>query len=132
MFFDTNIIIGYMSEGFDENISKILLDHIEENQAYLSGIVMAEVLAYQGYDERQAKDVESFLKNSFLIFSVDDSVLLLSSKIARKHKQETAKKLKLTDAIIAATSILNKRELLTLDKDDFKRVQDLKLYIKKL
>ena len=54
-------------------------------------------------------------------------MILLAAKIARHRKQKTGKKLKLTDAVIAATAILNNKPLFTLDKDDFGDIDGLKL-----
>ncbi len=68
-----------------------------------------------------------FLYKNFKIIKTSNESVELAAKIARDSRNLTGKKLKLTDAIIAATTILENKSLLTLDKEDFKGIKDLKL-----
>jgi predicted nucleic acid-binding protein len=128
MFLDTNVVILFLKKDLEQKVFHFVGGLIEKEEAFISGIVMSEVLAYQGYTSSQAKKVEVFLESNFIIYDTPKEVLLLASLIARKRKQKTGKKLKLTDAIIAATSIVNKKELFTFDQEDFKEIEKLKLF----
>ena len=128
MFFDTNVIIKYLTPDCDENLFQLIAKNSLKGAAYISGIVFSEVLAYQGYDDTQAKDIEKFLKDNFIIYDISEKVLVEASRVARDKKKETSKKLKLTDAMIIATAILNNKDLLTFDREDFKQIKDLKLF----
>ncbi len=128
MFFDTNVIIKFLDQKCEDYIVKLVIENALDKKAFVSGIVFAELLAYQGYTDLQARDIEFFLKENFVIYDVSEKILLLAAKIARDKKQKTGKKLKLTDAIIAATSILNNKKLFTFDKEDFSGLDNLNLY----
>ncbi len=127
MFFDTNIIILYLGDLLDTDLSTILKSSILNKKNFISKIVMIEVLAYSGYDEMKAKEIESFLRKNFKIIDITTAIALLASKIIRQNKINTGKKLKLAGAVIAATSIISNMPLMTLDKEDFKSIKDLKI-----
>ena len=127
MFFDTNIIILYLGDRLDDFNLKILLDEKAKKTAYISSIVMGELLAYSDYSDKTAEEVKEYLFRSYKIVRPSNNIILLASEIARYRKQKTGKKLKLTDAIISATAILHDKPLFTLDKDDFGGVEGLKL-----
>lgn len=94
---------------------------------YISVLVVGEVLGYQGYEDTQVDKIYKSLKKNFKVININSKIILLASKISRTQRKNTGKKLKITDAIIAATTILSKKHLLTFDKEDFKNIPDLKL-----
>ncbi len=96
--------------------------------AYISPISIAEALAYSGYTEDQAKELEEFLYNNFKILNIDKEIISKASQISRYKKLTYGKKLKMTDAIIAATSICKEFKLVTKDKEDFKNIPQIKIY----
>ena len=127
MFFDTNIVILYLLDTLEERESSILLEYIINKNSFISNMVVAEVLAYSGYTDADFLEVKSLLYKEFKIVYVNEKITIMAAKIARLQKQKTGKKLKLTDAIIAATAIEKNIPLLTLDREDFKDVEGLSL-----
>ena len=128
MHFDTNVIIVSLSESGDQDIKFIVSDCIEHNNAFISDIVIAEVLAYSGYTDIEIKNIKDFLINNFNIVAIESRQVFKASEIARDKKIKTGKRLKLTDAIIAATAIQYNKALFTLDKEDFNNIPDLQIY----
>ena len=127
MFFDTNILSLQTASKLDKASEDILLYHVANKTAYLSHMVVGEILAFSGYSELEIENIYKSLKNNFHIKYINNDIMLLASEISRKQKQKTDKKLKLTDSIIAATAIYFDMPLLTLDKKDFKNIKDLKI-----
>ena len=127
MFFDTNIVILYLLDTLEERESSILLEYIINKNSFISNMVVAEVLAYSGYTDADFLEVKSLLYKEFKIVYVNEKITIMAASIARLQKQKTGKKLKLTDAIIAATAIEKNIPLLTLDREDFKNVEGLSL-----
>ena len=69
----------------------------------------------------------SNIKNNFKIIRINSDILRLSAKIVRDRKRLTGKKLKLTDSIIAATTINKELSLLTNGREDFLHIEGLNL-----
>ncbi|MGB4958745.1 MAG: PIN domain-containing protein [Saprospiraceae bacterium] len=114
---DTNAIIALLRGKYNviELINKA--DHIS-----ISVISKLEFLAFEGLTE---KDKTVFLKfceriHIYELSSNDDELLNLIITIKKKYK------LKLPDAIIAATAIIYDATLITIDKD-FSKIQGLKV-----
>ncbi len=128
MSFDSNVLILYLGNLLDEESLefKILTKSLAEIRAYISIVVLMEVLAYSGYTRERAEDIRLEIMNSFNVIEMNNDIAMLAANIARERKQKTGKKLKLTDAIIAATAICNDFPLITLDKDDFNGIEKLK------
>ena len=125
MFVDTNIIINILSEDYNPNILALVEEKYKDGRLFISAVVLAEVIAFKGYDEIQVKLLTQTIKNTFKIVLPDIQIFELAADIVRYQKQNTGKRFKLTDAIIAATAIVNNSPLLTLDKEDFKNITNL-------
>lgn len=57
MFFDTNILILYISKVLIQGQLDIVNKYIGLNKACISYIALLEVLAYSGYSDEEAKKV---------------------------------------------------------------------------
>ena len=125
MFVDTNIIINILSEDYNPNILALVEEKYKDGRLFISAVVLAEVIAFKDYDETQVKLLTQTIKNTFKIVLPDIEIFELAADIVRYQKQNTGKRFKLTDAIIAATAIVNNSPLLTLDKEDFKNITNL-------
>ena len=127
MFFDTNVIINFLNPDGDSYIEELYTEYVTKKEAYMSSIAYAEVLAFSDYTDFEADNLALVFKKYFKIIKPTNKMFDLAAKIARLQKQKTGKKLKLTDAIIAATAIEKNIPLLTLDRENFKNVEGLSL-----
>lgn len=115
---DSNIVIGYLAE--DSEISSFL-NHCRETGMYLyiSTVVASEVLAFEMTDEER-RIVKNFLKNFIIVPFTEELVDLVANL-------RMTSKIKLPDAIIAATALHTATPLLTRNTKDFKKVKGLKI-----
>lgn len=79
-----------------------------------------ELLAWPNATPPQLQVLESFI-NSTLVYGLDESVVLKTIEVRKKYK------VKLPDAIIAATAMTNGLILLTRNTGDFQRILSLQL-----
>ena len=112
---DTNIII-YLSQ------KKLKLSDFARNESnlYLSSITYIEALGYPFQSRDEEKEVAELCETF--------ERLLLTEDIEKQtiHIRKS-KKIKLPDAIIAATAIVHNLTLVTRNDDDFKNIPDLKI-----
>lgn len=120
---DTNIIIDHLRKK-----DRILLRVFEEAQregleCLISGITIAELFAGKEMDEKGRIGEVLRLIDRFATVLPDIDILTKAGELMRKRKQ-----LLIGDAIIAATAILEKARLTTMNKKDFARITELKFY----
>lgn len=108
---DTNIAL-YLLSG-DETISELL----KGRDVYLSFISELELLGYQELDKKETSIIEDFLSNCIIV-DLNQSIKQLTIELKRTYK------IKLPDAIIAATSKYINIPLISADKD-FERIPEL-------
>lgn len=113
--FDTNILIGLFS-------GKIDYRYVEAEEIFLSVISEIEYLAFENITYKEVELYNEF-KSLIKISYIDEHSKELEKKIIEIRKKY---KLKLPDAIIAATALINNATLLTNDKE-FKKVLELKI-----
>ncbi|WPV02423.1 type II toxin-antitoxin system VapC family toxin [Mucilaginibacter sp. cycad4] len=113
---DTNAIIDYLDGKLPEK-SNQLLDEIKFQISVISRI---ELLAWRKATEQQLKILNDFI-NISSVFDMSETVILKSIDIRKIYK------LKLPDAIIAATALANNLILVTRNINDFKAIANLHL-----
>jgi predicted nucleic acid-binding protein len=112
---DTNIII-YLSQR------KLKVNDFakKESNLYLSSITYIESLGYSFSSKEEEKEISELCE----IFER----LFLTEKVEEQTIQiRKTKKIKLPDAIIAATAIVYDLTLVTCNTDDFKNISGLKI-----
>ena len=114
---DTNAVIYYF-RGMQKAIAVFKLIEDANEEVNLSVITKIELLSFDNEDE--LKNIDRLLVNS-RIFSLDDEIVDKTIEVRRKYK------LKLPDAIIAATAMINNLILVTHNKKDFKEIRGLKI-----
>jgi|SRR5699024_5100187 len=112
---DTSLLVNFFN-GID--ISKKVM---QGQHLWISCITEIELLSYSGLTEDEENLIRSFL-SACNIVDLHSSIRELAINI-RKHQ-----KLKVPDAIIAATSIYLDMPLVTMDSD-FKKLSDLDIII---
>lgn len=111
---DTNAIIAL----FDGN--EIVKGLLAGNILHISVVSEMEALSYQKLSDRETKMVESFIGDC-IVLELSPDIKKLTIATRKKYK------LKLPDAIIAATALYYQLPLVSADKA-FDKVEDLELF----
>jgi len=108
---DTNIIIYYLKG------ERVAVDFLKKFQSKLSISVITkmELLSYP-YDEHQDRIIRNFLNTSFHLININKDIIEKTIMMRR------TKKIKLPDAIIAATAFVTNLKLVTRNISDFKNI----------
>lgn len=115
---DTNIISKYSSNLISEQ-GCLFLEDIFDTEILISFITRIEVLVYNPSEVSVKLTINSILEASSEL-SMSEEILLKTVEIRRKAK------IKLPDAVIAATAIIHSLTLLSDNDSDFLKVGELK------
>jgi predicted nucleic acid-binding protein len=113
---DTNAIIDYLNDKLPEK-SAAFIDKIDSQ---LSVISRMELLAWPNATNEQLNVLQAFVATSN-VFSLPEPVVVESIRIRKSYR------IKLPDAIIAATTMGFELTLITRNTVDFKKIPGLKL-----
>ena len=111
---DTNAIIDF-SENKLSSGGKAFLSRILDDKPFISVVTKIELLGFAGL----AQPVIDFVDESTVI-GLTDEVVDQTIALRRKHK------IKLPDAIIAATALVQKATIVTHNTRDFQSIGKLK------
>lgn len=118
---DTSIIIDFLRRHDKEKALLVNLAQ-KDNQLFISIITHTEL--YAGKSVWEKKEAMEELES---IFS-GPTIIELSKEISQKAGEIKAKhNLNLLDAIIAATAIVSKSSLATLNVKDFEKINELEI-----
>ena len=114
---DSSVWIAYLFDGkFEEQIES-------DEKLFLSALSLFEIKRKFIKKQIKEKDIESkidFIKKRSIVFPID-------AKIAERASELSAEKnLPSMDALIYATSLVNKLKLITLD-NDFRGLSDVEI-----
>ncbi len=116
---DANVLIRYL--GKEIRATKVLEKLIGGGKRILvPTIVIAEMLSYPKLADEERMVIKGFISN-FEIIPLDFSIAEIGGLLRSKYK------IKLPDAIIAATAIYYNSPLLTFNIRDFKKIKELKI-----
>ena len=116
---DTNVISHLFAERLPE-AGKEFVKTIINDDFIISVAVEIEVLTYHELPDKMSL-IEDFV-NLATILSLDKNVTKKAIELRRNHR-----KLKLGDAIIAATAVVHELILITNNVKDFKNIDGLNL-----
>lgn len=116
---DTNIVILYAAG--EKKVSSFLLSH-QNSVFYLPSIVAVEFLSYPLIDSQTITIFRGFAQQTIIV-NLDFQIAELSAEIKKTYK------MKLADAVVAATTLITNSTLITRNIRDFKRVKGLKLLL---
>jgi predicted nucleic acid-binding protein len=114
---DTNTIIDYVGDKLPQD-SALIMDRLVDEELNVSIIAKIETLGFNG-EESEMQKLKDFLSLS-KIYYVDDVV---ADKTI--YLRKTYRKLKLGDAIIAATAMANDLTLISRNTKDFENISGL-------
>ena len=118
--YDTNIIIYYLQQQFPV-ATEIFIDSLIQKQSpVISVITEIELLCWNGSLENDIEVLKSFIGETIVI-PLEQDVKLRTIEIRKKYK------LKMPDAIIAASALVHDLTFLTRNLNDFKLIPELKI-----
>ena len=118
MLVDSNEIIDYVSNRIPEKSAKQLDNYFNSNFS-VSIISKIEVLGFNTLDY-EMEQLESFIQLSSIVY-IDEAVADKTIEIRRM------KRIKLPDAIIAATALVQNCILLSHNTTDFNKIEGLQV-----
>ena len=116
---DTNITVYYLQQQFSVSAEKFMDELLIEYQPAISVISEIELLCWKSHSEKDEIILRSFIQDAIVI-ELETSIKLKTAEIRKSTK------LKLPDAIIAATAIEFDLILLTRNVSDFNKISSLK------
>ncbi len=114
---DTNIAIYYFGLLIEKE-SESFLEKILTNNYYISVINRIELLGNKKIEQKEQDALDAFIDNAFVI-NLDEEIILKTIAIRKKYP------VKLPDAIIAATCLVNNCLLITNNTKDFDKIDGL-------
>ena len=115
---DTNVLVYHVAG--DPAATKYLDETIARRSFYLSILSVIEFLGWHGHTD------EEFIKCKELIELA--AILPVSKEVADKAIElRRSKRIKLADAVIASTALVNNLSLVTTNMRDLKGIRDLQI-----
>ena len=114
---DTNVVIEYLGESLPERSLK-KLDKIIDTRFYISVINRIELLGFKNITKPEEEKIKYFIDYSI---EIELSGFIADKTIELRKKY----KIKLPDAIIAATAIAYNLTLITRNIKDFNNIKEL-------
>jgi len=112
---DTNAVIDFMGKKLPAK-SQFFLSEIIDDELNISAINKIELLGFS-FVEQSLIDFVSFAE----IYPIDDQTIDMTIDLRKKHK------IKLPDAIVAATAIINGFTVITHNIKDFQKITELQV-----
>jgi len=116
---DTNVIIDYVQGHFPDKETAFIESLLFADIPNISVITEIEILCWKHAKEEDVEQYKKFIANSKVIELYNNKQKTID--IRKNHK------IKLPDAIIAATALVYDLELITRNVDDFKDIIGLKI-----
>lgn len=117
---DTNIVIYYLQQQFSRSAERFIDNLLTESTPAFSVITELELLCWKTTHEEDQIVLKKFISNA-KVFELDPPIKLKTVDLRKSTK------IKLPDAIIAATAYTYGITLLTSNVKDFKNIDNLSL-----
>lgn len=117
---DTNTVIYYLQQLFPPDAEKFMDDILKDGQPIISAITEIELLCWKSATEKDLSLLHNFINDASVI-ELEQSIKLKAATIRKAHR------IKLPDAIIAATAIVYDLTLLSRNVSDFINIDGLKI-----
>lgn len=115
---DTSAVIKYLNESLPPT-GILFMDQIVDEESFLSFVSEIELQVWNPPNPDDLKIYQTFVEYSTVI-GIDEDIKQQTIYIRKTYK------LKLPDALIAATAIVNNFTLIADNDTDFKKVTELK------
>ena len=117
---DTNTAIYYLQQLFPPDAEKFMDDLLKDKQPVISAITEIELLCWKTANEKDLDVLHNFI-NDTLVIELEQSIKLKTAEIRKAHR------IKLPDAIIAATALVYDLTLPSRNVSDFSNINGLKI-----
>jgi len=117
---NTNTVIYYLQQQFPPQAELFIDNSLKESKPCISAITEIELLCWDAPSEKDMAVLQNFINDS-LVIELDYAVKHKTAELRREHK------MKIPDAIIAATAIVYQLNLITRNTRDFKKIADISL-----
>ncbi|KIC89062.1 type II toxin-antitoxin system VapC family toxin [Flavihumibacter sp. ZG627] len=117
---DTNTAIYYLQQQFPPGAEKFMDDLLKDEQPVISAITEIELLCWKTATDKDLDVLRNFISDS-LVIELEQPIKLKTADIRK------ARKIKLPDAIIAATALVYDLTLLSRNTTDFSSINGLKI-----
>jgi len=117
---DTNTVIYYLQRQFPPSAEKFMDNLADEALPVISAITEIELLCWKSATEKDLKVLHNFI-DDVLIIELERPIKYKTADIRKRHK------IKLPDAIIAATALVYELTLVSRNVSDFKIIDELQL-----
>ncbi|MDP3642867.1 MAG: type II toxin-antitoxin system VapC family toxin [Bacteroidota bacterium] len=112
---DTNTAIYYLQQQFPTSAEKFIDDLLKHELPTISAITEIELLCWTTATDKDLDVLNGFISDA-LVIELEQAIKLKTAEIRKAHR------IKLPDAIIAATAIVYELTLLTRNTEDFKNI----------
>jgi predicted nucleic acid-binding protein len=112
---DSNAVIEFLGGMLPSSASKRMQEIVDLNSHRLSVINQIELLGFNAPDA-EMQTLEAFVASS-MVLPLSDSVVEKTIELRKMYK------IKLPDAIIAATALVHNLKIITRNTSDFEKIQ---------
>jgi predicted nucleic acid-binding protein len=117
---DTNTVIYFLQRQFTPSAERFIDDILLTSRPVISATTEIELLCWKSANDNDLLTLRNFIQDSY-VYELDQDIKNQTAEIRKYYN------LKLPDAIIAATAIVNKLTLITRNTKDFDRLSGLKV-----
>jgi predicted nucleic acid-binding protein len=117
---DTNIVIYYLQQQFPPAPEKFIDSIINETRPVISAITEIELLCWKASTEKDLEVIQNFIEDA-LVVELEQPIKYKTADIRKRYK------IKLPDAIIAATAMVYDLAIITRNTKDFDTIEDLEI-----
>lgn len=117
---DTNTAIYYLQQQFPQSAEKFIDSTLSNSIPAISAITEIELPCWKTATEKDLEVLHAFI-NDTVVFELEKDIKLKTAEIRK------ANQIKLPDAIIAATALVNGLTLLTRNVRDFQTIKGISL-----
>lgn len=121
MVWDTNAIIFFLQDLLPESSKLSLLEELYQRDQYYSIITEIELLSWKKLTEKEKLVISDFLSH-FRKIELSEDVKDETIRIRKRLN------IKIPDAVIAASALVQGKELLTHNQKDFEKVKGLEIF----
>jgi predicted nucleic acid-binding protein len=118
---DTNTVVYYLQQHYPINAEKFIDSILVDSFPIISAITEIELLCWKVNSKQDELLLKKFI-NDATVIEIESSIKIKTAEIRKQHK------IKLPDAIIAATALVFDLTLITRNLSDFKNINDLKTF----